>query len=85
MTFEERLTAMISKELVESNGDSQRLADAVEALARTTGMAVAVAARGAAPLMSELLTGTENYMMESAGSYAAVIRQQQEAKRASRR
>lgn len=85
MIFEEQLTAMISKELAESNGDGQRLADTVEALARTTGMAVAVAARGVAPFMSDMLTATENYIMESASSYAAVIRKQQEAKRASRR
>lgn len=61
MTFTNQLTSMISKEATAAHGDHERMGALVETLARSLGFTVALACRGDAAAIDEMMTGAEGY------------------------
>jgi len=60
-TFIERVQAMAAKEAAAAHGDADRLGAMVEGLARALGFTVAIACRGNAEAIDEMMTGAEAY------------------------
>jgi len=60
-TFIETVQALAAKEAAQAHGDADRLGAMVEGLARALGFTVAIACRGDAKAIDEMMTGAEAY------------------------
>ena len=60
-SFADRLSALVSGEMVAAKRDPDRMAEVVERLSAALGFSVALMARGDAKAIDELMTGAEAY------------------------
>lgn len=60
--FENKIGALVAKELTASHGDSDRLGAMIESVARLLGLVVAVSCRGQPEAIDEIMVGVEDYV-----------------------
>lgn len=71
--FGDRLSALVSKEAAQARGDANRMGAMVERLARALGFTVAIACRGNAAAIDEMMTGAEGYAHAEAVDKARLV------------
>lgn len=74
MNFSDELATLVAREMADAKGDADRMGTAIERLSASLGLTIALACRGDAAAIDQMIAGAEGYIHAEAVEKAKFAR-----------